>query len=96
MSIKTKIAALAIASLTVVGGLAASSTQAEAKWKGAGIGFAAGALVGAGLAGAYGGYGYGYGPSYVTYAPRHCRWVAQYNSWGHYIGRTRVCSYPVY
>ena len=34
MSIKTKIAALAIASLTVVGGLAATSNDAHAKWKG--------------------------------------------------------------
>ena len=78
------------------GGLAASSTQAEAKWKGVGIGLAAGAIIGAGLAGAAYAHGPYYGPHYVAHDYRRCRWVARYNSWGHYIGRTRVCSYPVY
>ena len=95
MSIKTKIAALAIASLTVIGGMAASSTDAQAKWKGhhhghgIGYGIAAGALLGAGLAGA----AYASGPSYDY---RRCRWVAQYDQFGYFVGRTRVCSYPVY
>lgn len=94
MSIKTKIAALAIASLTVIGGLATSSNEAQAKWKGHGFGYgiAAGALIGAGLAGA----AYASGPHYVGYDVRRCRWVAQYDQFGYYLGRTRVCSYPVY
>jgi hypothetical protein len=97
MSIKTKIAALAIASLTVIGGMAASSTDAQAKWKGhhhghgIGYGIAAGALLGVGLAGA----AYAAGPSYA-YDYRRCRWVAQYDQFGNYMGRTRACSYPVY
>lgn len=94
MSIKTKIAALAIASLTAIGGLAVSSNDAQAKWKkghGFGVGLAAGALIGAGIAGAYAS-----GPHYVGHGHRHCRWVRQYDQFGYYIGRTRVCSYPVY
>lgn len=96
MSIKTKIAALAIASLTVLGGIAATSSDAQAGWKGHhhghggfGYGIAAGAILGAGLAGA----AYASGPSYDY---RRCRWVAQYDQFGNYMGRTRACSYPVY
>lgn len=97
MSIKTKFAAVAIAIATVATGLAASSGEAHAKkWRGGagiGLGIAAGALIGAGIAGAYAPH---YGPRYVAYDHRRCRWVARYNSWGHYVGRTRVCNYPVY
>lgn len=91
MSIKTKIAAVALVTLTVAGGLAASSTQAEAKWKGVGVGIAAGAIIGAGLAGA----AYASGPAYYGYGGGYynCRWVRQYNQFGYYIGKTKVCGY---
>ena len=94
MSIKTKIAALALATVTIAGGLAATTQTADAGWKhhhgwhGAGIGFAAGALIGAAAAGSYAaGPAYAYGPGYS------CRFVRQYNQFGYYIGKTKVCGY---
>jgi hypothetical protein len=92
MSIKTKFAAVAIATLTIVGGIAASTQSANAGWKhhhgwhGAGYGFAAGALIGAAAAGAYAS-----GPVYVS--GYNCRWVRQYNQFGQYMGKTKVCGY---
>ncbi len=87
MSLKTKIAAVAVAALVVTGGIAATSNEAQAGYKGAGIGLgiAAGVLTGAAIAS---GAGYGYGYGY-----RHCGWVRQYNAYGYYIGRVNTCGY---
>ena len=92
MSIKSKVAALALATVTIAGGLAATTQTADAGWRhrhgwgAAGVGFAAGALIGAAAANAaYAGpyYAGGYG----------CRWVRQYNQFGYYVGKTKVCGY---
>ena len=89
MSIKTKIAAFALVALTAVGTIASSTRQAEAKGPGVGFGIAAGlagaAIVGSAIA-ANDAYGYGYGY-------RRCGMVRQYDAWGNYVGRTRVCNY---
>ncbi|QDM18915.1 hypothetical protein FNL55_24795 [Tardiphaga sp. vice352] len=91
MSIKTRIAAFALVALTAAGTIASSTQQAEAKGPGYGYGIAAGlagaAIVGSAIA-ASDGYGYGYGYGY-----RRCGLVRQYDAWGHYVGRTRVCNY---
>ncbi|MFZ5732070.1 MAG: hypothetical protein ACOY4O_05005 [Pseudomonadota bacterium] len=90
MSIKTKIAALALAALTVTGGIAASSQPAEAGHRhGLGLGIAAGvlgaAVVGSAIAAGSPGYYYdGY---------RRCGWVRQYDAWGNYVGKVRTCTY---
>ncbi|MES2751388.1 MAG: hypothetical protein V4661_08460 [Pseudomonadota bacterium] len=88
MSIKTRIAAVALTVLTLTGGIAATTQEAQAGYKGAGIGIgiAAGALFGAAIASnAYAdGYGYGY---------RRCGWVRQFDAYGNYIGRVRSCDY---
>lgn len=85
----TRIAAFALAALTLTAGVAATSSNAQAGngfGVGLGVGLATGALIGA-AAGTYGGpvyagYGYGYRP---------CRWVRQYDEFGYVIGRARVC-----
>jgi hypothetical protein len=92
MSVKTRIAAFAVATLVLTGGIAATTQQAEAGYKGVGIGVgvAAGALFGAALSSnAYG------GPVYVHdgYAYRRCGFVRQYDAYGNYIGRVRTCAY---
>ena len=89
MSIKSKIAAFALVALTAAGTIASSTQQAEAKGPGYGYGIAAG-LAGAAIVGsataANDAYGYGYGY-------RRCGMVRQYDAWGNYIGRARVCNY---
>lgn len=87
MSIKTKFAAVALAALTLTAGLAAAPQQAEARNGAIGLGIAAGVLAGAAIAGsaAYA------QPHYVYYGPR-CHWVRQYDSYGYYVGRVRVCN----
>ena len=85
MSIKTKIAALALATLAVTGGIASTTTEAQAgpKWIGPAI-FGA-AVVGTAIAASNHGYYYdGY---------RRCGWVRQFDVHGHYIGRMRVCNF---
>ncbi len=89
MSIKTKIAAVAIASLTLTGGIAAS-TQAEAGYHGGGvgIGIAAGLLGAAIVSNAYA------QPAYVVDGGyRRCGWVRQFDAYGNYMGRVRSCAY---
>lgn len=89
MSAKLKVAAAALAVLTLGMGAIATSNPAEAKPKfgpAVGIGLAAGALIGAAAvsnayATPYGGYGY-----------RRCQWVRQYDPYGFYVGTTRVCN----
>jgi hypothetical protein len=87
MSIKSKIAALALATLAVTGTMAATTSQAEAKHFGWGWGVGAG-LVGAAIVGSaiaasndadyYDGY-------------RRCGWVRQFDAYGNFIGRVRTC-----
>jgi hypothetical protein len=89
MSIKTKIAAVALAALAVTGTLA-STPQAQAKPFGLGWGVGAG-LVGAAIVGsaiAASNDGYYYGGGY-----RRCGWVRQFDAYGNYMGRVRSCGY---
>jgi len=86
MSIKTKIAALALTALTLTGGLAATSRPAEARGFGVGLGIAAG-VIGAAAVGA----AIANGPYYDGYGYRRCGWVRQYDAYGNYIGRVRTC-----
>jgi hypothetical protein len=85
MSIKTKIAALALATLAVTGSIVSTTSQAEAKplgWGvGVGLGIATAAVVGTAIAASNDPY-YGY---------HRCGWVAQYNAFGQYVGRVRSC-----
>jgi hypothetical protein len=88
MSIKTKFAAPALATLAVaVAGSMASTTQAEAKnlgW-GIGAGLVGAAIVGTAIAASNDGYYYdGY---------RRCTFVRQFDAYGNYIGRVRTCNY---
>ena len=87
MSIKSKIAALALATLAITGSLASTTTQAEAK-KGPGWGVGAGllgaAIVGTAIVASNGGYYGGY---------RRCGWVRQFDGFGHYMGMVRTCNY---
>jgi hypothetical protein len=90
MSIKTKIAAVALAALAVTGTLASTTTQAQAKPFGLGWGVGAG-LVGAAIVGsaiAASNDGYYYGAGY-----RRCGWVRQFDAYGNYMGRVRSCGY---
>jgi hypothetical protein len=88
MSIKTKIAALALAALAVTGSIASTTTPAEAKPFGLGWGIGAGivgaAVVGSAIAANNGYYDYGY---------RRCGWVRQFDAFGNYIGSVRTCNY---
>jgi hypothetical protein len=87
MSIKTRIAALALATLAVTGSIASSTIQAEAKGLGWGIGagLLGAAVVGSAIAAGNDGYYYdGY---------RRCGWVRQFDAYGNYMGRVRTCNY---
>jgi len=87
MSIKTKIATLAVAALAVT---SLTITAADAKPK---INPVVGAVVGTAIvagtiaAATQPTYGYGYGP-------RRCFWKPHYNMFGQFDGHVRVC--PVY
>jgi hypothetical protein len=85
MSIKTKIAALAVAALAVTGSIASTATPAAAHgfhpgW-GLGAGLVGAAVVGSAIA-ASNPYPYGY---------QHCGWVRQFDGFGHYVGTVRSC-----
>lgn len=84
----TKIAAVTAAALTLTVASIATSTKAEAKWKGGwgpaiGLGIAGGIIAGAAYAAS--------GPGYYVGGPVGCRWVARYDSWGNYRGSMKVC-----
>lgn len=86
MSIKTKLAAVALATLAVAGSIASTTSQAEAKplgwgW-GVGAGIATAAIVGTAVAASSQPHYYGY---------RRCGWVAQYNAYGQFVGNVRTC-----
>jgi hypothetical protein len=86
MSISNRFVALALAWLVAAGAVASTTQQAEAKGPGLGFGIAAGiigaAVVGSAIAANDGYYGAGY---------RRCGWVRQYDAYGNFIGRVRVC-----
>ena len=86
MSIKTRIAAFALAVLAVTGSIASTTTQAEAKGLGWGIGagLVGAAIVGSAIAASNDGYYDGY---------RRCGWVRQFDAYGNYMGRVRTCGY---
>ena len=83
MSIKTRIAAVALAALAVSGSIVSTTSQAEAKPLGwaIGAGVATAAIVGTAVAASNQPY-YGY---------HRCGWVAQYNAFGQYVGNVRTC-----
>jgi len=88
MSIKTKFAALALATLAVTGTIASSTTQAQAKPLGlgyVGAGLVGAAIVGTAIAAS--------GPGYYYDGHRRCGWVRQFDAFGNYIGRVRTCNY---
>jgi hypothetical protein len=86
MSIKTKIAAIALAALAVTGTLASTTTQAQAKplnWVGPAI--VGAAVIGTAIAASSNdGYYYGY---------RRCGWTPRYNVYGQFVGNVRVCNF---
>src|SRR5450631_1952327 len=92
MSIKTKIAALALTALAVTGSIASTTTQAEAKglhgW-GVGAGLIGAAVVGSAIAASNDGYNDGY----YDGGYRRCGFVRQFDAYGNYIGRVRTCNY---
>jgi hypothetical protein len=84
MSIKTKLAALALAALAVTGGIASTTTQGQARglgW-GVGAGLVGAAIVGSAIAASN---------PYPYYGYRHCGWVRQFDAFGNYIGRVNTC-----
>ena len=93
MSMKTKIAAAALAALTLTTAVVASSGEAQARprWGWIGAGFAAGMLVGAAAtSSAYAGPGYVVGPGY-----RSCRYVERFDRWGN-LRVVQVCDVVPY
>jgi hypothetical protein len=83
MTIKTKIAALAVAALTVAGSVATTTTKAEAHGFHHGWGFG-GALLGAAIVGS------AIAASQPAPYYRSCL-VRQYDAFGRYIGTANVC-----
>ena len=85
MSIKSKIAAVALVALAVTGSIA-STTKAEAHGLGWGIGAG---LIGAAVVGSA--IAANNGPYYGGY--RRCGWVRQFDAYGNYLGLVRACNY---
>jgi hypothetical protein len=85
MSIKTKLAAVAVAALVATGGIASTTTSADAHGFHHGPGFGAGllgaAIVGSAIAASTPAPVYGY----------RCGWVRQYDAFGRYIGSVNSC-----
>jgi hypothetical protein len=84
MTIKTKIAALAVAALAATGSIASTTTSAEAHgfhhgW-GIGAGLVGAAIVGSAIAAT---------PPYPYY--QRCGFVRQYDAFGRYIGTVNTC-----
>lgn len=84
MSIKTKLAAVALAALTVTAGVASTTSTAQAKPLGwaIGAGIATAAIVGTAVAASSQPYDYGY---------HRCGWSPRYNAFGQYVGSVRTC-----
>ena len=92
MSIKTKLAALAVTAVVAVGAIA-STTPANAGGGGwgpgpaVGVGLATGLIVGSAIAASQ-------QPSYaVGYPVRRCWLQPEYNMFHQYVGSYRVCNY---
>ena len=85
MSIKTKIAALAVAALAVAGSIASTTTTAEAHGFHHGWGFG-GALLGAAIVGSAIAATTPAPPTVIAPA-----WVRQYDAFGRYIGTVNTC-----
>ena len=85
MSIKTKFAAIALATLAGTGGMASTQAQAKPLHWGVGAGLVGAAIVGTAIAAS--------GPGYYYDGYRRCGWVRQYDAFGNYIGRVRTCAY---
>jgi hypothetical protein len=85
MSLKTKLAALAVAALAATGGIASTTTSAEAHGihPGWGFGLVGAAVVGSAIAATTTPYPY--------YGYRNCGWVRQYDAYGRYIGNVNTC-----
>ncbi len=85
MSIKTRIAAFALATLAVTGSIAFTTTDAQARprwgW-GVGAGLVGAAVVGSAIAASN---------PYPYYGHRRCGWVRQFDAYGNYVGRVRSC-----
>ena len=84
MSIKTKIAAVALAALTVAAGVVSTTSTAQAQplgW-GLGAGIATAAIVGTAIVASNQPYYNGY---------HRCGWVAQYNAYGQFVGNVHTC-----
>jgi hypothetical protein len=86
MSIKTRIAAVALVALTATGMIAGSTQHADAKGLGLGLGIAAGVIGAAAVGSAIAADDYYYD------GYRRCDWVRQYDAFGNYLGRVRVCN----
>jgi hypothetical protein len=76
---KTRIAAALVAALTLSATMVAGSSQAQARHWGWG-GFGLGLALGSAAA-----------ATYVYNSP--CHWVRQFDRFGNYVGRVRVCDY---
>ena len=90
MSIKTKLAALALTAAVAVGAIA-STTPANAGGGGwgpgpaVGVGIATGLIVGSAIAASQ--------PQYIGYPVRRCWWQPEYNVFHQYVGSSRVCNF---
>jgi hypothetical protein len=91
MSIKTKLAALAVTAVVAVGAIA-STTPANAGGGGwgpgpaVGVGLATGLIVGSAIAASQ-------QPAYAAYPVRRCWLQPQYNAFGMYVGSYKVCNF---
>jgi hypothetical protein len=87
MSIKTKIAAVSMAALTM-GAVLSTGSEAQARgWGlGLGIGLATAAVVGAAVA-SQAPYA---GPAYVVAPGYRCHWIRQFDAYGNYVGKACV------
>jgi hypothetical protein len=85
MSLKTKIAAVAFVAITATGMVAGSTQHADARGLGLGLGIAAGVIGAAAVGSAIAADSYDYD------GYRRCGWVRQYDTFGNYVGRIRVC-----
>jgi len=86
MSIKTKFAAVAVAALVATGGIASTTTSAEAH------GFRPGWAIGAGILGAAViGSAVAASQPYPYYGYARCGYVRQFDAFGNYIGTVRAC-----
>ena len=86
MSIKSRIAAVAVAALAATGSIASTTTSAEAHGPGWGIGAG---LVGAAIVGSAIAASNPYHYYYDSYD--RCGWVRRFDAYGRYIGTVRSC-----